>query len=99
MPPADTSVGATRRFFDCWESWLLLSSFSDSLAAFVSRLPRTLPLAEFGPLCDMAEIGVSGGVLNGSAGGWEELAAVTSGTEPKVGVGLLTTLADCWVED
>lgn len=98
LSPAETSVGATRRFFGCSASCPLLSSFSVSLAGRASRLPRTLPLTEFGPLCDTVDIGVWGGVLNGRAGGWEELAAVTSGTAPKVGVGLLTT-AGCWAED
>lgn len=57
-------------------------------------------LTEVVPLCDTADMGVCGGVLKGRVWGWDEFVAVTSGTAPKVGVGLLTTFAvDCWVED
>jgi hypothetical protein len=64
-----------------------LSSFSDSL-----RLPRTvLP-----SLWETVDIGVSGGVVSGRvAGGCAECVAVTSGTDPSVGVGLLTTASAC----
>lgn len=48
-------------------------------------------LTELVPLCETADMGVCGGVDSGSVGGCDELVAVTSGTEPRVGVGLLTT--------
>lgn len=42
-------------------------------------------------------MGVCGGVDRGREGGCEELVAVTSGTEPRVGVGLFTTdPVACW---
>ena len=47
-------------------------------------------------------MGVCGGdVVKGRVGGCGELAAVTRGTEPSVGVGLLITLAvvDGWAGD
>jgi hypothetical protein len=97
--PAEIRVGATRRFFGCCvtvvDSEPLLSSFSDSLVAGASRLPRTLPVVEeavFGK-------GVCGGVVRGRPEGCEECVAVTEGTEPRVGVGLLITAAACCVDD
>lgn len=77
-------------------SWFgsLASSFSDSLAAPMSRLPSTLPLIELCALWDTPETGVWGGVVKGRAGGGAELVAVTRGTVPKVGVGLLTTVLE-----
>ena len=61
----------------------------------MSRLPRTLPPTELGLLWEMVDKGVCGGVgvVIGRVGGCEELVAVTRGTEPSVGVGLLITLA------
>lgn len=41
--------------------------------------------------------GVCGGVVSGSAEGCAECVAVTSGTDPRVGVGLLTTAPVCWL--
>lgn len=97
--PAEISVGAIRRFFGCCvaavDSEPLLSSFSDSLVAGASRLPRTLPIdgiTVFGR-------GVCGGVVRGREEGCAEFVAVTEGTEPRVGVGLLITVADCCVDD
>lgn len=97
--PAEIRVGAIRRFFGCCvavvDSGPLPSSFSDSLVAGASRLPSTLPIdgaAAFG-------IGVCGGVVRGRPEGCEECVAVTEGTEPRVGVGLLITAADCCVDD
>ncbi len=70
-------------------SWL--SSFSDSL-----RFPRTVLLALLASPWDAVDSGVSGGVVRGRvAGGCAECVAVTSGTEPRVGVGLLTTVSAC----
>lgn len=43
--------------------------------------------------------GVCGGVVSGSVGGCAECVAVTDGTEPRVGVGLFTTLPVCCVDD
>jgi hypothetical protein len=43
--------------------------------------------------------GVWGGVVSGSGGGCAEFVAVTSGTEPRVGVGLFTTPAGGGCED
>lgn len=60
-------------------------------------MPRTLLLLL--PDCDTADRGVCGGVVSGKGDGCAELAAVTSGTEPRVGVGLLTTDAGCWERD
>jgi len=42
-------------------------------------------------LCETPDMGVCGGVVKGRVGGWAEFAAVTSGTEPRVGVGLFMT--------
>ena len=70
-----TSVGAILLFFD------LPSSFSLSLAALASRLPRILPLIELVALWPpVMLIGVCGGVVNGSPTGGAEFVAVTSGT-------------------
>lgn len=55
----------------------------------MSRLPSTLPLTELAALCDAPDIGVCGGVVNG---GGPEFVAVTDGTEPRMGVGLFTTV-------
>lgn len=46
-------------------------------------------------------MGVCGGVVSGSVGGWAEWVAVTSGTDPSVGVGLLMSLElpDCVVTE
>lgn len=97
--PAEIRVGATRRFFGCCvavvDSGPLLSSFSDSLVAGASRLPRTLPVNEVA----VFGIGVCGGVVMGRPEGCEECVAVTEGTEPRVGVGLLITAAACCVDD
>jgi hypothetical protein len=50
-------------------------------------------------LCETPDMGVCGGVVKGRVGGWAEFAAVTSGTEPRVGVGLfMTVAADWWAE-
>lgn len=66
----------------------------------MSRLPRTLPLTELLALWDTPDdIGVCGGVVRGRVGGCAELAAVTRGTDPNVGVGLLMTVCGCWVEE
>lgn len=43
------------------------------------------------PLWETADIGVCGGVVSGRVGGCDECVAVTNGTDPSVGVGLLTT--------
>lgn len=97
--PAETRVGAIRRFFGCWVgvvSGSLLPSFSDSLVVRTSRLPRTLTVVP-APPCETVDNGVCGGVVSGSAEGCAECVAVTSGTEPRVGVGLFTTL--CWFDD
>jgi hypothetical protein len=78
-----TNVGAIRLF-------LTLLSSSLSLVPLISRLPSTLPLIELVALCPPAMlIGVCGGVVNGKPTGGAELVAVTSGTWPRVGVGLL----------
>jgi hypothetical protein len=98
--PAETRVGAIRRFFGCWTgvvSGPLLSSFSDSLVFRASRFPRTLTVV-LAPPCEAVGNGVCGGVVRGSAEGCAECAAVTKGTEPRVGVGLFTT-APCWFDD
>jgi hypothetical protein len=68
------------------------SSFSDSLIAKMSRFPKTLLLIELAALCEIPDIGVGGGVVRGRIGGCAEFVAVTEGTEPRVGVGLLITL-------
>lgn len=74
-----------------WESLCDLdSSFSDSLIVPRSLFPSTLPLMELAALCETMEIGVWGGVVAGRF----EFVAVTEGTAPIVGVGLLTTLED-----
>jgi hypothetical protein len=90
--PSETRVGAIRLFLDCcWNLslvWSLVSSFSDSLAALKSRFPRKLLLV----LYDTTDMGVSGGVVKERLDGWLGFAAVTSGTEPRVGVGLLMTV-------
>jgi hypothetical protein len=57
----------------------------------MSRLPRKLLLMELVALCETPDMGVCGGVVKGRVGGWVEFAAVTSGTEPRVGVGLFMT--------
>ncbi len=97
----ETNVGATRRLLGAGRisvslSWLgslsFESSFSDSLAANISRFPKTEPLIELVALCEIPDIGVCGGVVMGRQGGWAEFTAVTEGTEPRVGVGLLITL-------
>ena len=75
-----TAVGAIRRFLGPG------SSRSDSL---VSRLPSTLPVTDDGRLIT-PDIGVSGGVDHGCPPN-DELDAVTLGTLPIIGVGLLTT--------
>jgi hypothetical protein len=97
--PAEIRIGAIRRFFGCCvavaESEPLLSSFSDSLVAGASRLPSTLPIDGVAALGR----GVCGGVVRGRPEGCAECVAVTEGTEPSVGVGLLMTVADCWVDD
>jgi hypothetical protein len=78
-----TNVGAIRLF-------LTLLSSSLSLVPLISRLPSTLPLIELVALCPpVMLIGVCGGVVNGKPTGGAELVAVTSGTWPRVGVGLL----------
>lgn len=46
------------------------------------------------PLCETEDIGVCGGVLRGRVGGCAEWVAVTRGTDPSVGVGLLITEAE-----
>lgn len=100
---AETSVGAIRRFFGCWAgaaSGPLLSSFSDSLAVLMSRLPRTVPVSVLVPPCELGiGRGVCGGVVRGSDEGCAECAAVTDGTDPRVGVGLFTTAPACWFDD
>jgi hypothetical protein len=89
-------VGATRRFLGC-----CVKGFSDSLFSSFSnspRFPSTLPeLAVWEAL----GIGVWGGVVSGrgSVDGCAECAAVTDGTDPRVGVGLLTTPAGVCCED
>jgi hypothetical protein len=82
-----TKVGATLRFLA--GACSILSSFSDSLAA-VSLLPSTLaPLTELARLAEVADIGVCGGVVIRVDPTAAELVAVTLGTLPSVGVGLL----------
>lgn len=102
MAPVETSVGATLRFFGCWvgvDSGALLSSFSDSLAVRVSRFPSTLLVVlVLNPAWVGVGRGVCGGVVSGSADGCAECVAVTNGTQPRVGVGLLTTAPVCWVD-
>ena len=97
--PAEISVGAIRRFFGCCvaaiDSEPLPSSLSDSLVAGASRLPRTLPIDGI----TVFRRGVCGGVVRGRVEGWAECVAVTEGTEPRVGVGLLITAADCCIDD
>lgn len=82
-------VGATRRFLGCWAtigSASLFSSFSNS-----PRFPNTL--LDGAAVCGALEFGVCGGVVSGrgSGCGCAECVAVTEGTVPSVGVGLLTT--------
>ena len=93
--PPNTRVGAILLFLGgcCNRSLFcsIASSFSDSLAALMSRLPRKLLLMELVALCETPDMGVCGGVVKGRVGGWVEFAAVTSGTEPRVGVGLFMT--------
>lgn len=88
-------VGAIRRFFGCCvasgASGALPSPFSGSVVAGVSRFPRTVPENELVVLGR----GVWGGVVRGRVDGGAELVAVTDGTAPRVGVGLLTTAANC----
>ena len=72
---------------------MVCSSRSDSL---VSRFPSTLPLTELGRLLTMPDIGVWGGVVQGSPLN-VGLVAARLGTLPKVGVGLLLTACDDWV--
>lgn len=90
-------VGATRRFLGCWTtlgSASLFSSFSNS-----PRFPNTL--LDGVAVCGALEIGVCGGVVSGrgSAGGCAEFVAVTEGTVPSVGVGLLTTPPEACCKD
>ncbi len=80
-------VGATLLFFG---TALVCSSRSDSL---VSLFPNTLPLTELGRLLIMPDIGVWGGVVQGSPLN-DGLVAATLGTLPRVGVGLLLTAKD-----
>ena len=57
-----------------------------------------LPLIELVALCETPDIGVCGGVVAGK----DEFVAVTEGTEPNVGVGLLITpdeLVAAWPAD
>lgn len=57
-----------------------------------------LPLTELVALCETPDIGVCGGVVAGKA----EFIAVTEGTAPNVGVGLLITLEGpvaAWLAD
>jgi hypothetical protein len=82
-PLGPINVGATLRFLV-----LLPSSFSDSLAAADSRLPRMLPDTEDVALCKPALAGVCGGVLIGGTIGGPVFIAVANGTWPSVGVGL-----------
>lgn len=102
--PAETSVGATRRFFGCCAapvSASLQSSFSASPAVWISRFPNTLLLLFVvlaAPPVGAADMGVCGGVVRGSVEGWAECVAVTDGTDPSVGVGLLNT-AVLWTVD
>jgi hypothetical protein len=102
--PVETSVGATRRFFGCCavpDSASLQSSFSASLAVRISRFPNTLLLVLVvlaAPPVGPADMGVCGGVVRGSAEGWAECVAVTSGTDPSVGVGLLNIAVLCNVD-
>jgi hypothetical protein len=85
------------------DSLALVSSFSDSLAAPISRLPSIVLLNELVLLCEMPGMGVRGGVVRGRTWGCDELVAVTSGTVPSVGVGLLMTVFGCveivWMEE
>lgn len=78
------SVGATRLFFGA------PSSRSDSL---VSLFPSTLPLTELGRLMMPDDMGVWGGVVQGSPLK-EAFAAATLGTLPNVGVGSLPIACD-----
>lgn len=92
---AEIRVGATRRLFGgcCTAEFgsSFPSSFSASFEGRASRLPKTLLPAVAGPFGGALEIGVCGGVVSGSADGCAECVAVTDGTVPSVGVGLLTT--------
>lgn len=100
---AEIRVGATRRLFGgCCNAEFgcsLLSSFSASLEGPASRFPRTLLPVVVGPFGGTLEIGVCGGVVSGSVDGCAECVAVTDGTVPSVGVGLLTTAAGVGCEE
>ena len=58
----------------------------------MSRFPSTLPLTELGRLLIIPD-GVCGGVVQGKPLN-DEFGAVTLGTFPSVGVGLLPTICD-----
>lgn len=95
-PSVLTRVGAILLLFCV----VVLSSFSDSLAALASLLPRILPLTELVALWVYPDMGVCGGVVVGKPTE-AELVAATLGTLPNVGVGLvmMIPLAVCNCED